>query len=169
MIRSDDPLGSLMGEVKEAVQAARPSLMEQGLDISQVDLQIKTTVKKDGSGGVGMKFEPLGIDVGVEGKVAKGDIQTISLSLVPGPPGMEFQSTPAEDLAEALQAISEAVKKTVGTEPDFALSEATVELNFGITKEGKAKLSVFSGVSGAISEEAVQTIRLKLRGPGAKR
>jgi len=166
---SDNPFVGLVREVKQAVQAAQAELLEQGITISQVDLQLKTTAKRDGGGDIGFKFEPLGIDVGLGGKIAKGDVQTISLSLVPAPLGMELESTPAEELVEALQAISGAVQEALGTQPDLALSEATVELNFGITKEGKAKFSIFSGVTGNVSEEAVQTIRLKLKGPGAKK
>jgi hypothetical protein len=166
---SDNPLVNLVREVRQAVQAAQTEIFEQGITISLVDIQLKTTAKRDGGGDLGFKFEPLGIDVGLGGKIAKGDVHTISLSLVPAPLSMELESTPSEELVGAMKAISGAVQEALGSQQDFALREATVELNFGITKEGKAKFSIFSGVTGNMSDEAIQTIKLKLEGPGAKK
>jgi len=168
MTSRDDSLVNLVTQVKQAVEGAQAVLNEQKIQISQVLLQLKTTAQQKGEGGIGFKFEPLQIDVGVSGGISQGDIQTISMTLVPGrPKRLELESTAEEELIEAMQAIARAVEQAAQSQPFFSLKEATVELNFGVTKEGKAKFSIFSGVEGKVSQEAVQTVKLTLKGPGA--
>ena len=164
----DNPFSNLTSAVKQATQSTQAALEQRGITVSQVDLELKTTLTKSGGGELGFKIEIIPIDIGIGSNFSKSDIQTISLSLVPAPPGMEFESELSDELVAAVRAVTDAVDDALQSKPAFDLSKATIELSFGVTKDGKAKFSIFSGVEGKINSDAVQKIKLKLNGPAAK-
>jgi hypothetical protein len=165
---NDNPFSTLTSAVKEATQATQVALEQRGIQVSQVDLELKTTLTKSGGTEIGFKIEIIPIDISVGGNLSHSDVQIISLSLVPSARGMEFESELSDELVAAVRAVTDAVDDALQSKPAFDLNKATIELSFGVTKDGKAKFSIFSGAEGKINSDAVQKIKLKLKGPAAK-
>ena len=162
--KKGNPFVTLIGEVKTAVQRAQVDLNRRNLKVSEVELNLKTVMDKQGEGGLEFKIAPLDLGLALKGKISESAIQTISLKLVPTLPGMELESSPSDEINLAINAIVQAVDEALSTKPSFVLSDATIELNFATTEEGNANFSCLLSGDGNIKKDYAQTMKLRIIG-----
>jgi Trypsin-co-occurring domain 2 len=145
-----------LAEVKTALQEAESELQAEGLKITKLELALKTAVEKKVEGSIEFKIIELGADV------TAASTQTFTIVLKPTPPSGADQADLARGLAEELAqgiAATVAVTREAATiRPPFGLDEATIEVDIGMTKEGKAKIFV----GGSYSKETTHTATFTL-------
>src|SRR4051794_40953306 len=100
----DDLAVRLLQEVKGAITKAQPELKQDGLEIDQVDLEMKTTVTKAADGGFSFKI------IDAEASTSHADTRTLALSFTPKPQELELLAPVEEELMEAIGAVSRAAK-----------------------------------------------------------
>jgi len=153
-------VSDLVKQIKTAVQSAQQPLEESGLTITWVGLEIKTTIVA--SGQVGAKFKI--IPVGLSGRYEHSEIQTITLSMVPAPAGIELMAPVSDDLRDAIDVVSKAVQEASRSSPVFELKEATVALKLGVTKDGSIEIIVGAEAKDTTTHSV--TLTLRRRGAG---
>lgn len=129
---SSDQLADVVRQLKKAIQEAQ--LRTPDIVVARADLQIKTTL----SGGPGVDFSFHALEL--SGSYVRSQVQTLTMSLTPRPPAMELMSPVSDQLADAIAAISTAAREAAVSEPAFDLQDATIELNIGVDKQGKAMI-----------------------------
>jgi len=146
-------LVDLIRSIKYAVQNAQ--LRTPEITIDKAELELKTVF----SGGVSAAAKLGPVDLG--GTYSDSEIQTLSPALVPAPPDVKLMSPASDRLTEAIVAVSNAARAAATSEPRFELSEATVEIKFGVDKTGKAQ--VFIGADIALSRSNTLTLTLSTK------
>jgi hypothetical protein len=142
-------------DVKAAVLRSQEKLEADRINITRVELEIKTVIQK--SAGVEGKLELIPLEGSAH--YSTSDTQTISLSLIPEKPTIKLLAPVADELAEAIQVISEGVQEAARSYPAFGLDEASVVLNVGIKKDGK--ILIVLGASG--EKETTHSIKLTIK------
>lgn len=140
--------------VKSALNSAADQLQEEGLGITQVDLDLQTTVTKEGGAEFSVKL------VSLDASREEADVSTISLTLVPRPAprrDADLLEVP-DELRDAIAAIAYASREASATAPSMALKAATVTLAVGMTTEGKVSVVL----KGSHSRENLHTLRISL-------
>jgi hypothetical protein len=146
----------LVKTIKIAIQEAQRSLDVAGLRIENADLEIKTKLVTSVEGGVKFKVVP----VDLSGSYETRSVHTISMSLEPGPvPTLKLFADLSDELKDAVEAIGNAVREAAQSSPVFQLSEAKVQIEFGITADGGIQF-VVGGKGGRDSSQSV-TLTLK--------
>lgn len=145
----------LVRDVKKAIQHVQEQLDEHDLIISNVDLEIKTTLTRSGGGEFKLSIIPLDLS----GHYTETDIQTIKLSMVPRESAVELLGSVQDELAKAINIIGATIEEAASSEPVFDLSETTITLNFGVTTDGK--ISIIASAGG--ERERTHTVQLTLR------
>lgn len=143
---------SLVRDMKAALVAATDQLAASGLEVTKVELELHTVIDHSVGGGIEIKVLEIG------GDVTREESNTLSLSLVPSPEGLELMAAAPEDLIAAIVATSAASWDAANTPPAFDLSESRVELAVGVTKEGNVKF--FARGSGSRENTHTMTITL---------
>lgn len=146
----------LVRQVKEAIRHAEDRNPDKKLAVTQVDLEIKATFKKQiGADG---KVSWLPVPVDLSAHHASSEVQTISLSLVPLAPKAVLMGTVADELADAIQAIRAGLREAAQSNPPFTLKDASVSLALGTTSDGKVQVVV----GGQVDSENTHTVKLTL-------
>jgi len=155
---ANDPENAIMDlvrQVKEAIRQMESSRPDKKLKISKVDLEIKTTLKKEVGASGKVKWLPIPIELSANHQ--KSEIQTITLSLVPTETVL-MKGSVSDELADAIKVIRVGVEEAAKSNPPFDLKEATVSLNIGSTKDGKIQVIV----GGGIKTENTHSVKLYL-------
>lgn len=114
---------------------------DESIRITQMEINLKTALEDNGQGGLVVRVLTLGYTV------QDSEVQTIQLKLIPDSNddhGDTDEKHSVEDqLIVAINTIKIGVKEAQAAEPVFQLQEATVELAFGVTEEGKIEVAKF--------------------------
>ncbi len=129
-MNSSDQFADVVRQLKKAIQEAQ--LRAPDIVVTRADLQLKTTLS--GGPGVDVSFHALELS----GSYVRSQVQTLTMSLTPHPPAIELMSPVSDQLADAIATISSAARDAAVSEPRFDLQDATIELNIGVDKHGKA-------------------------------
>lgn len=148
----------LVKQVKEAIRLAEERVPDKKLAVTKVDLEIKTTFKKQA--GAEGKINWLPVPLELSAHYRQSDVQTISMTLIPeqGPVLMGKAESFAEELADAVQVVKACVEEAAATDPPFGLKESTVTLNVVTSKDGKVQIIA----GGDMSSENAHTVKLSL-------
>ena len=145
----------LVRQVKAAIRRAEDRDPDKKLAVMKVDLEIKATFKKEIGADGKVTWLPVPIELSAHYKQA--EVQTITLSLVPEQ-GPVLMGTVADELADAIQVIRIGVEEAARSTPPFGLKEASISLNIGTMKDGKAQVIV----GGQSEVENTHTVKLTL-------
>jgi hypothetical protein len=146
-----DELVDVVSQLKEAIQRAQEQT--PGVQVTSAQIQLKTTMS--GGPGVDLTFHALQLS----GSYSRSQVQTLTVTLTPRPPALELMSPVSDQLADAIAAISSAARQAAVSEPKFDLQDATIELNIGVDKQGKAM--IIAGGSVESSNYHVLTLTVK--------
>jgi hypothetical protein len=150
-VKSSDQLVTIVQQLKKAIQEAQ--LRTPDITVATAQIQLKTTL----SGGPGVDFSFHALEI--SGNYTHSEIQTLTISLTPHPATIEIMAPVADQLVEAIASISSAAREAAVSEPRFDLQGATIDLNVGIDKEGKAMIVI--GGSAASSNYHTLTLTVK--------
>lgn len=150
-VNSSDQLVSIVQQLKKAIQEAQ--LRTPDVTVTTAEIQLKTTL----SAGPGVDFSFHALEI--SGSYTHSEIQTLTISLTPHPPAMEIMAPVTDQLVDAIASISSAAREAAVSEPRFDLQSATVDLNVGVDKEGKAMIVI--GGSAASSNYHTLTLTVK--------
>jgi hypothetical protein len=150
---SSDQLISIVRQLKKAIQEAQ--LRTPDVTVTNAEVELKTTL----SGGPGMDLTFHALEL--SGSYTRSEVQTLTISLTPHPPAMELMSPVSDQLVDAIAAISSAAREAAVSEPRFDLQHATIALNIGVDKQGKAMIVV--GGSADSSNYHTLTLSVKSR------
>jgi Trypsin-co-occurring domain 2 len=157
------PVDELIAEVKEALIEAGVTGNSHiaGLRVRSVRLTLKVVATEAGGGKVNFRVPFIGTNLTVGASHAQQDAHSIDITLVPPdrshPAGVH--SADVQDiLVSAIWRIRQAVASAADGEDPWFLSDATVDISFGVTKE--KRISVV--VEGNLSNETANTLRLTL-------
>lgn len=161
------PVEQVIGQVKEAIRTANVGADEEDLVVTSIEVELK--VLKSIVGGVEWEWKVPIIGLTLKGgaTLTQADTETVSLKLVPPPP-MKGEASLleadeiADDVVRAVSIIRAGIARAKKDEPIFGLGEASFELEFGVTAEGK--LSLVAVAEG--KREATNKLKLSL-GPRA--
>jgi Trypsin-co-occurring domain 2 len=158
-------IDAVVGDVKRAILEVEKDASSGGsrLTIKEADLTLRAVLTKDIGGD--FKFKLFGHEFGGGVELTKADTQTIEIKLAPSAEdAMTFGAEEvSEKLVTALRAIRASVSSAAAAEPRFTLSEASVELNFEVDKDGKINFII----AGEGKKTNAQTVKLTLAGEGA--
>lgn len=145
-----------LAEVKTALQDVESELQDEGLAITKLELALKTAVEKKGEATIEFKIIELGADV------TASSVQTFTIVLKPTPKSVADEADLvgglAEELARGIAATVAVTREAATIRPPFELDEASIEVDIGMTKEGKAKIFV----GGSYSKETTHTATFTL-------
>jgi hypothetical protein len=142
----------LVEQIKGAVAHVEE---DQTIKVTALELELKTTLEANGSGG--FQLGPVKIGGSAGGK----NIQTLSIKLIPEvieDHGVTPESL-KDDLIRAINAIKIAINEAQSAEPVFGLQVATVTFNFAIAADGGFEVIAFKA---GIKAEELHTITLTL-------
>ena len=149
-----DDIRDLVRQVKEAVNAAIQDSTDS-LAVTQLDLEIKTILKKTAGGEINLKVIELG------GSYTEQEMSTIEISLEPGKilrgRGGKRRDL-RDDLSEAVKVIQEAVREAERIRPRYGLKKAKITLQVGKTTEGKVALILEGEKSKQTTHKVVLTL-----------
>jgi hypothetical protein len=165
MAGTDDgmPVDEVIAEIKDALIEAGVTGANRtaGLRVGSVRLILKVVATRSGGGRVNFHVPFIGTDFTVGGGHSKRDTHIIDISLVP-PERIRSQGVRSGDFQRTLVAAIGRVRQTVasaaGGENPWYLSDATVDISFGVTKEG----TISVGAEGSLTSETTNTLRLAL-------
>ncbi|MDQ6693869.1 MAG: hypothetical protein M3014_05530 [Chloroflexota bacterium] len=157
------PGGVELGEIINTVKAALIDAQEQpdmGAKLQSVELTLQTVAKAEG--GPQLKFKILVVDVQLGGTIGAENVQTIKLAITPP----KSQRTKLDgystgdirgSLVAGIQAIRQGLSIAAMPPTPLVLKNASVELNFTVTRDGKIDIVVFNA---EVKSTSVQTIKL---------
>ena len=145
---SSDEVKTIVADLEAAIVSAGGRIGEAGLRVSEVDVDIKTTLERKVNGEIDLKILKVG------GGLTTENVNTVSISFTPREvtPFDRFEG----EIVDALVLIQSAVATL---EKTFTLSSASVEIAFTRTIEGKLELVL--GGEGSRSGSHTATIKLK--------
>jgi hypothetical protein len=153
---NENTIVDLIRQVKSAIRHAEDRNPDKKLAVTQVDLEIKTTFKKEIDADGKVSWLPIPIELSAHH--SKSEIQTLSLSLVPVKTGAVLMGTVADELADAIQTIRAGLEEAAQSYPPFNLKDASIALNIGTTSDGKVQVIV----GGEVDSENTHTVTLAL-------
>lgn len=159
------PVDELIAEVKNALIAAGVTSGNSAADLRVVSVRMILTVVADKGQGATVNFHVpfIGTEFRIGAKHGQHDTHTIDIVLVPPSPS-EIRSGGFRSggFQQTLQAAIGRVRQTVASAADgkdpWYLSEATVDISFGVTKAGVISV----GIDGHLTSETTNTLRLTL-------
>jgi hypothetical protein len=146
----------LIQQVKSAIRHAEDRSPDKKLAVTQVDLEIKTTFKKEIEADGKVSWLPIPIELTAHH--TQSEIQTLSLTLVPLKTAAVLMGTVADELADAIEAIRAGLEEAAESYPPFNLKDASISLNIGTTTDGKVMVIV----GGEVDSENAHTVKLTL-------
>lgn len=148
-----DDVRDLVRQVKEAVNAANLDSTDR-LAVTQLDLELKTILKKTAGGKISLNVIELGRSY------TEQEISTIEISLEPGKirRGRGKRRDLRDDLSEAVKVIQEAVREAERIRPRYGLKKAKITLQVGKTTEGKVALILEGEKSKQTTHKVVLTL-----------
>jgi Trypsin-co-occurring domain 2 len=159
------PVETLIDAVKQAVKRAGVSRSSsQGdLRVESVQLVLQAIASKAAGGALDFRIPFIGMKLRAGTKVTGQDTQTIDMTLKPpAQPTRVVRSGNVEDaLVDAIVTIRTAMAQAAAGDDPWFLSDGTVDITFGVTKEGSISL----GADGELANEVKQTLRLSLAPP----
>lgn len=157
------PVDQLIAEVKDALIEAGVAGANStaGLRVGSVRLILKVIATQTGGGRVNFHVPFIGTELSFGAKRGHHNTHDIDITLVP-PDQIRSTGVRSGGFQDALVAAIGQIRQTVasagGGESPWYLSDATVDISFGVTKE--EVISV--GVEGNLSSEMTNTLRLTL-------
>jgi hypothetical protein len=158
------PVTSLIAEIKKAVIMAgvTDANPQRDLRVESVQLILEAVATQAAGGKVSFRVPFIGTELSVGVKQTRQDTHTIEITLVPPDhltTGAVLSGTDVQDaLVEAIRTIRTTMLSAAGGRDPWVLSDGVVDLSFGVTKEGMISV----GVEGELTNEATNTLRLKL-------
>jgi hypothetical protein len=169
-VRHDSmPVGELVASVQRAVARAGAGRTTAGQDlrVSAVSLTLRVVAARSGGAGLSFRVPFIGMQLAAGVAVSRHDTHTVAIALRPTgvPPRHAVRGSLIEDaLASAIQTIRTATASAATGEDPWALSEATIDLEFAVERGGRLSLGAEGGLSGTVTH----TLRLSLEpGPAA--
>jgi len=158
------PVSQLIWLVKSAITRSGVSRLSSTHDLRVVSVQVVLEVVATNSGGsdISLRVPFIGSELGISGEVTKRDTETIGITLVPPArpkPGPVRGRDTEKALVNAIATIRDTMAAAATGDDPWELSESTVNLAFGVTKDGSISL----GLHGERSTDANQTLRLTLK------
>ncbi len=154
---------SLVAEIKDALVTAGVTSGNpvRDLRVDSVQLILEVVATKAGGGRLSFRVPFIGTELSAGGKLARHDAHTIDIVLKPpdrpaagGVHGPDVQQT----LVEAIRTVRMTMLSAAEGRDPWALSAGTVDISFGVTKEGVISV----GAEGELTTEATNTLRLRL-------
>jgi hypothetical protein len=144
---TDREIEKVLADLQAAIAEASGQIGDIGLKISEVEVDIKTTLHRRG----GAEFDLKVVEFG--GGVASEHVRTVSVIFAPeeAVPAAGFE----QEIVGALKVIETAISSL---EQRFSLSSAVAEIAFTTTVDGKISLVV----GGEASRAETHTAKLKL-------
>ncbi|GAA4976102.1 trypco2 family protein [Actinoplanes utahensis] len=155
----------LIAAVKAAVKAANThATFDRLLRVSELTLIVAITTKRSGGAGLQLRVPVVGTKLGGKYTHSRSDSQRVEIVLVP-PPDDEFEvrgGTVEDTLLEAIRTVQATLAAAAAGDDPFLLQTSTVSLDFVVTDAGSVELIG----SGALEDQAVHTVKLKLSAAG---
>lgn len=140
-------LGDFLDELDAAITTASGRLSDLQLRVESVDVTILTEFKKKAEGGLELKVLTLG--------AARGRETANEVTVTFRPRGLVPAATLESELIDGIEVIEETIN---GLAQGFAVTEASVQLSFVTTVEGKFKLVI--GGEGSATDSHVAKLNL---------
>jgi hypothetical protein len=153
---NENAIVDLVRQVKAAIRHAEDRNPDKKLTVTQVDLEIKATFKKQIGADGKVSWFPVPIDLSAHH--GSSEVQTISLCFIPAKFGAVLMGTVADELADAIESIRVALEEAAQSNPPFTLKDASVSLELGTTSDGKVQVIV----GGEADSENTHTVKLTL-------
>jgi len=158
------PVSQLIGLLKSAVTASGVSRLSETHDlrVASVKVTLEVIAAKSGGGEISLRVPFTDVGASVGGDVTKRDTQTVDMTLVPPTrpklrPVRGFDAEKA--LVDAIATIRDTMAAAATGDDPWELSESTVNISFGVTKEGSISLAAH----GERSSDITQTLLLTLK------
>jgi Trypsin-co-occurring domain 2 len=159
------PVDELIAEVKNALIAAGVTSGNGAADLRVVSVRMILKVVATKAEGATVNFQVpfIGTEFRLGAKHGQHDTHTIDIALVPPSPSeIQAGGFRSGGFQQTLEAAIGRVRQTVasaagGNDPWF-LSEATVDISFGVTREGVISV----GIEGHLTSETTNTLQLSL-------
>ncbi|TVR59411.1 MAG: hypothetical protein EA422_15100 [Gemmatimonadales bacterium] len=152
---SAGPLPELIRQVKQAIEQAEARLPDAALTVTQVVVEVKTTLEKKVGAGGKIRWLPIPIELSAAATRARTQVITVKLEPEPQP---VLMGEVADELADAIFAVHAGVEEARRRPPHFRLAEATVKLEIGTTREGKIKVLAGAEADGATTHTVTLTL-----------
>jgi hypothetical protein len=161
-------VASVISQVKQAIFEAEKQVKDPAmLPIASLALTLKTIAETDAGGELKITIPIIntGFDFGVSLK--QQETQTVVITLQPPPKGAAAEAifktaeTIQERLVKAIVTIRDAVQAASVGEPRLVLDQATVTLNFVVSKGGQFEIVL----KGSHNIEVTNSLELKLGKP----
>jgi hypothetical protein len=156
------PVDELIAKIKDALAEAGVTSGDDSAGLRVRSVRLILEVIATGVVGAKLNFRVpfIGTEVGVGVGRAQRDTHTIDITLVP--PDRLSPGAARGDVRDVLVNAIREIRYTVaaaseGEDPWF-LSSATVDISFGVTKEG----TISVGAEGGLTSETTNTLRLRL-------
>jgi Trypsin-co-occurring domain 2 len=162
------PVDELVADVKDALVAANVTSTNGAADLRLVSVQmiLNVVATKAAGGKVNFQVPFIGTELHFGVRHGQRDTHSIDITLVPPTPDqIQSGAVRSGDFQKTLMAAINRVRQTIssaanGRDPWY-LSDATVDISFGVTKEG----SISVGAEGNQTSETTNTLRLRLAPP----
>jgi len=157
------PVDKLIAEVKDALIEAGVTGDNRtaGLRVRSVRLNLKVLATEAGGGRVNFHVPFIGTKLEVGANRGQHDMHNIDIALMPPDeirsPGARSGSF-QDALVAAINRVRQTVESAAGGKDPWYLSDATVDISFGVTSE--EMISV--GFEGKLTSETSNTLRLTL-------
>lgn len=152
------PAGSLpelIQQVKRALEQAEARLPDAALSVTQLVVEVKTTLEKTVGAGGKVRWLPVPIELSAAATHSRTQVITVKLEPEPQP---VLMGEVADDLADAILAVKAGVEEARRRPPHFRLTEATVKLEIGTTREGKVRVLAGAEAEGASTHVITLTL-----------
>jgi hypothetical protein len=156
------PVDELIAKVKDALIEAGVTSANAGADLRVHSVRLVLAVIATGGlgGRVNFRVPFIGTEFAVGGKRTQRHMHTIDITLVP--PSQTSPGAARGNIRDVLVQAILRVRQTVasasqGKDPWY-LSTATVDISFGVTKEGTISVAA----EGGMTSETTNTLRLSL-------
>jgi Trypsin-co-occurring domain 2 len=139
-------LDDVVQQVKDAFYLVANDIGADLVPLKSLKLTVKTVLEWTVAGGPKFKIPFVEVEIELGHSITHERTHTIEIELKP--PAADVAEAAREalapQLAEALRTIRRTVQAAASSEPKLELGEGTIELNFVVTHDSKAKLIVFS-------------------------
>jgi hypothetical protein len=135
----------VVARVKEAIASAMAGGDPAGPVLERVDLTVKTVVKRSAGLDVSVTVPVIDVKLGIGGDMKEQETRSVSLTLIPEPPGTGrfprvFADEVVAELSSAVVSVRDALRTAALGEPRFALKKATAQLTFLVDSSGNLSL-----------------------------
>jgi len=159
------PVDDLITAVKNAIQQASISVAnpDRDLAVTSVYLKLNTITTAKAGGGLDFRVPFIGLKLKVGTSISRQRTHAMELTLVPEATAIETRSSQVDlILLEAIETARAVMARAAGGDDPFTLRDSTVELSFGISRDGTISL----GIDGELTDEVTHTLRVTIARPG---